>query len=286
MNPTPSPLPSAGASSLTFAGDDGDVPTFVLWYVIVAALLALVWFGIRALARRDVRWAVAAYDRADPLIHALRQWAAMAPVTTIYVACWTSTTLVFQGAPPDVVNLLVRSSSTNLLELLQGPLRAMVVSALIVADNGVGFILYVIAFALIVARLEHRVGSARLLLIWVVSHMGASLITVGIEVFLLRNGAPQRLAVTADVGVSYVMVGSMGAYLLLVSRKWRPWYFAAMAIGILGPLILSHKIVDVGHFLATVLGTTVAYFAIHYGGTRSPILWRTLRTAAPRQLQS
>jgi hypothetical protein len=76
------------------------------------------------------------------------------------------------------------------------------------------------------------------------------------------------------------MVGSLGAYLWLVGPRWRWPYTAAVAAGILGPLVLSHTIWDLGHFLATAIGTVLGWLMIRWP-LRERIVWRNVIAARP-----
>ena len=291
---TPSPSPSPSATELlrdqiiqltTSLQSGGNAIDWVLVYILIGGVVAIIWFANRGLARRDHPRAVAIYRRFDPQMQALRTWLSNSPATVIYVACWTATTVVVMGSPPLLVNILTRTNSTNIAGIVSEPIRSLAVSALLVADNGAGYLFYLAAYMLLVMRLEHRLGAPRTIIVWLVSHCGGSLLIVWLEIQLINAGvAPERLAVTADVGVSYVMVGSMGAYIWLVSKKWRPWYLAALAIGILGPLVFSQKLWDLGHFLATVLGLITGYLVLKVGASRPGLKWRDLACASPRPL--
>lgn len=263
---------------------------FVLDWVFVAATFALLWLIIRSLARRQAHkdgtgLMAGIYNWLDPSVQALRQWIGAAPATFVYLACWTATTLIVEGTPDKIIDLMTRYNSTNLVGVLTRPVRSFLVSAFLVADNGAGFLLYVLVYVLIVARLEHRLGTPRTLLVWIAAHAGGSTLTVGIEALLIRIGwVPKGIVLTEDVGVSYVMVGSLGAYLFFISRTWRYWYWAALFIGLALPVIFQTTIWDVGHLLATTLGFVAGALVRKWGGARPRLSWRDLRKVPPRPL--
>ncbi|MEI8082659.1 MAG: rhomboid family intramembrane serine protease [Actinomycetes bacterium] len=258
---------------------------WALLYAVLPAFAALGWFAVRGLARRDVPWARRLHDRLDPRVQAIRTWLFAAPATSVYTATWVATTIIVVGSSPMLVDALTVENSTNIVEMFTSPVRASAVSALLVADQGLGLAFYVVVFALIVARLEQRIGTPRTLVIWLAAHVGASLITVAIEIVQIKmHDAPLKLALTSDVGVSYVMVGSLGAYLFLVGPRWRWWYVAALAIGVLGPLLVVHEIDEIGHFLATTIGAATGWALIKVGGLRPQLLWKQLAAAPPRAL--
>ena len=260
-----------------------DLPDTVIYMLAVLALLAIGWFCLKALARRD--HLVALYERLDPTVQAGRAWVARAPAVFTYMAVWTSTTVVAQGEPAALADLTATLSSTNIANLVQEPVRVFFTSAVLVADHGVGFPLYVLVYVLVVSRVEHRVGSARWLVIAATSHGLGSILTVRLERFGIHHGLlPESIVVTQDIGISYVMVGSLGAFLWLVSRRWRLAYVSALALGILGPLVVLHTIWDLGHFLATAVGTATGWIVMRWP-MRPPLVWRDLvRRSSPRAL--
>jgi hypothetical protein len=287
MSGSPAPTTASNLVDLGAATDSGSGPPNVaLIYVLLVGLACAAWLLVKALARRDIGWADRLYDRADPLAQAVRIWTSTAPATFVYLAVWTGTTMVAQGTPTALNDVMTRFNSTNVVGLIAEPVKSLVVSALLVADSGLFFIGYVAAYVLIVARLEHRLGAARTIMIWIAAHVGGSVLIVSLEAILIKaNIASDKLALTTDVGVSYVMVGSLGAYLLLVSRKWRWWYAAALAGGTVGPLVVSQQIWDLGHFLATVLGIAAGAVALRIGPTRPPVWWREICRRPVRPIQ-
>lgn len=250
---------------------------YALLYVGIGVAVVVLWLIIRAFAGRDHRWATSLYDRLAPQAYALRVWLSNAPITVIYCSCWVATTVLVQGSPNQLVEALTRYNSTNILSVVAAPIRSLFVSALLVADDGTGLLVFLFLYAFIVARLEHRLGGPRTVFVWVSAHAGASIIIVLIEVLGIKIGQfTDSIAVTADIGVSYVLVGSLGAYGLLVSQRWRWWYWAGLAVIVLVPLIVLHTIWDLGHFLATVLGTLAGWIALKIGPLRPQIRWREL----------
>lgn len=292
---TTSPLPSPSASGLPSfldsAGGTGvpegattDVPDTVIVAVTLVAVLVLLWFLVKARSERGSGWATTLYRRLDPSVQALRVWLARSPVTFVYIACWTVTSVIVQGTPAGLADVFARFNSTNILGIATDPLRVLFASAFLVADNGFAYIFYVVAYVLIISRLEQRIGSARIVIVGAASHALGSLTIVGIESIAVKTGLlAKSTLVTTDVGISYVMVGCLAGYLLFVGRRWRWWYVAALGIGIVGPLILSHTIWDLGHFLASCIGLGTTALVRRYG-VRPPLRWRELTAVPPRPL--
>ncbi len=258
---------------------------WALAYVLIAAAIAVLWFIVRALARRQVRWAEGAYRRLDPYVQASALWFRSAPATFIYMAIWLATTILVQGSSKRLVDALTEMDSSNIAEVMRAPARAILVSGLLVADRGAGLLAYVVVFVLIVARLEQRLGTPRTLIVWLCSHVIATLLVLATEEKLISASVLQStLETTLDVGVSYVMVGSMGAYMLFVSRRWRWWYYALLFVGIVGPVILDREIWDVGHLLATLIGLCTGV-ALTRWGVRPRLLWRPMCARPARPLE-
>jgi hypothetical protein len=289
----PSPRPTSLAEFLAQnpeaaaeAGQESfsSPPDHVLFYILGIAFIAIAWFVLKRLARTGpTGWAGRPYATVDVQVQTIRIWLSRSPVTFIYMACWTITSVIIQGTPEQISGMLDRFNSTNLAGIVTQPLRVLFSSAFLVADYGAAFLVYVVVYTLITSRLEQRIGSARVILVCAGAHVFGSLTILSLEAIAVKmSWVPVGTVFTQDVGVSYVMVGSLGAYLLFVGAKWRPWYFAAVGIGILGPLILSHTVWDLGHFLATTYGFLLALLLKRWG-VRPAISWRA--TAASRTVR-
>ncbi len=258
--------------------------SYVLIYICLAAACYVCWLVVRVRANRGGRTATRIFSKLNPQAQALRSWALMAPATLVYCGAWTATTILVQGSPKALIQTFTVVNSSNIDGLLFDPFRALAASALLVADRGFGFLAYVAVYALIVARLEQRLGTARTLLVWLVAHFGGSLLTVGIQLLGVHQGvSTAELATTADVGVSYVMVGSMAAYALLVGTRWRYYYWAGLGIGLTAPLALSGSIWDIGHIIAALLGLLAGFIALKVAPARPQLRWRDL-SKAPLEL--
>ncbi len=263
-------------------------PNSALWTCLVVAFLALVWFLVKW--RAGARWgsdspAVRLYNRCDPWVQALRSWLALAPVTFVYIATWTVTTVIFQGTPTTVAGVLNRFNSTNIMGIVTEPVRVLFSSAFIVADYGFFYLGYVAVYVLIISRLEQRIGSARVVLVGAGAHVAGSLVIVALESVLIRSQllAPATV-VTQDVGVSYVMVGCSGAYLFVVGKAWRWWFASALLLTVVVPLIVVPTLWDLGHFLATAFGIAI-FLLVRRWGMRPALKWRTMATGrTPRPL--
>lgn len=230
----------------------------------------VVWYALRAAARR---WTPArrVVERLAPYTGALHGWVLSAPATFTYVAIFTASTLVQKSAPPRLVNVLTRLDSTNLVKLRNSPVDALATSALWVADHGSGLIAYALVFGTVVAWAERRYGTPRTILICVSGHVFGSLLTAAVELRAIQTGrAPHRLAITTDVGVSYMMVAGCVAAVLLMRHWWLAAGSLTMAIVVIWPVIANHTIWDLGHLLATLTGLAVAALTLLFAPPRTP----------------
>lgn len=248
------------------------MPDFVLAYVAVAAGLTLVWFAVRD------RPGTPAYRWAAPRVAAVRVWAGRAPATFVYIAIWTATSILAQGQPLTLSELVARYASTNLFNFSSEPFRTLVASSLLVAQNGLFYPVYVLVFVLVAARLEHRLGAARWLAVAVVAHVGGSLIILALErIGIMHDILSGRVAFTEDIGVSYVLAGTMGAYVWLARRRWA--YVGVLTLAFVVPLIVWPELGSLGHFVAAVLGLVTGRLVMRWP-LRAPLVWRSLRSAA------
>ena len=248
------------------------LPDFVLTYVGVAMALSLVWFAVRD----HPHWA--AHRWAAPRVAALRVWVSRAPATFVYMAIWTATSILAQGQPLTISELVARYASTNLYNFHSEPFRTLVASSFLVAENGLFYPFYVVAFVLVAARLEHRVGAARWLAVAAVAHVGGSLIILALErIGIWRDLLPHTVALTEDIGVSYVLAGAMGAYVWLVRHRWA--YMGLLVLGFVVPLLIWPGLGSAGHFIAAGLGLLTGRFVVRWP-LRPPVSWRALTSAA------
>lgn len=238
--------------------------------VACAVVVALAWYALCGLGVWSER-AAGLVERWSPRTRALHAWVLSAPATFVYIAVFTASTLVQVSAPPSLVDLLTTLASSNLANLHRAPLRALLDSALWVADKGEGLSLYILAFATVVAWAERRYGTPRIIVVGLSGHVLGSLLTVLVERRALETGrAPARLAVQTDVGVSYIMVAGCAAAVLLMRGRWLWAGVSALAVGVLGPVVWSRTLWDLGHLLATLCGFLVALAVLRVGPPRPP----------------
>jgi hypothetical protein len=209
-------------------------------------------------------------ERLGPYPRRIHAWVLSAPATFTYVAIFSAFALVQETSPARIVELLTRLQSTSLRNLSMAPVTALVESAVWAADQGHGLVLYVTVFVTVVAWAERQYGTPRIILICAAGHVLGSGLTSQTDLWAIETGrAPASLALTIDVGVSYMMVaGCAGAVLLI--RGWMLVVVGpALAIGILTAVVVSHPIWDLGHLLATVCGFCTAALTLAFSRLRT-----------------
>ncbi|GAB1819952.1 rhomboid-like protein [Herbidospora sp. RD11066] len=237
---------------------------------LVFVLVAVVWYLLRGVSRW---WGPA--DRAvvagAPYTRFAHQWALAAPATFTYIVVFSSSTLLQRTAPPNLIDVLTTMQSTNLVRLSASPLVVLADSALWVADRGAFLTFYVGVFATVVAWAEQRYGTPRIIVIGLCGHVFGSLLTALVEYHAITNGlAPARLAVTTDVGVSYIMVAGVVAAVVLMRGRWRATGVIALAVGVGAPVVFTGTIWNLGHLLATLCGLAAALISLRIAPPRTP----------------
>jgi hypothetical protein len=143
-------------------------------------------------------------------------------------------------------------ASTNLVNLHRHPLTALVASAFVSPDV-LGTDLLILAVAGFV--LESRVGWRRTLAVAVAGHVIATLITEGAVLLAILSGnEARRAAWQLDVGISYVTWTVVGASLLFVPRRWRPYAVTAAAGYLVFELTVTWDMTAWGHVLSLAIG--------------------------------
>jgi hypothetical protein len=260
--------------------------------VLVPVLLSLVviWYVLRAVAVASlpVRRLVGRWSVWTGRAHA---WVMSAPATFTYMAIFTASTTLQRNAPPRLITLLTTLQSTNLARLSTKPLVVLTSSALWVANRGAGLSLYLVVFATLVAWAERRYGTPRIVLIGVTGHVLGSLLTAAVELHAIRDGhAPQSLAMSTDVGVSYIMVAGCAAAVLAMRGRTRAVFALLLVAGIVTPLVINRTVWDLGHLLATTCGLAMAALTLIIRPLRTPVdvddLARHLRRRPPTNQMS
>ncbi|MFD8755848.1 rhomboid-like protein [Kitasatospora sp. NPDC059577] len=184
------------------------------------------------------------------------------PFTLGYLAVVGATTTFAGLADPELVQRLREASSSDGHNLLQHPLRALVLSGFWVAGDV--WVPYLWGFAFTLAPLERRVGPARAAAVFATGHVAATLLSQGVVITAVEAGrmAPEAMD-HLDIGVSYGVLACLGALCGLLPRHGR-----LLALGGAGLMIAQQIASD--RDVVTAVGHPAAVLA-------GVALWRWLR---------
>ena len=190
--------------------------------------------------------------------------------TVGYVAILAAVSFAILSLDPHTRELVVQHASTNLHNLARGNLGTLLDSAFVVDAGPVYFWMPFLTCLLALAELHLR--SIRLMVAFLVGHVGATLVVVGALAAAVELGwLPLSISRASDVGMSYGALAVLGALTAAIPKRWRPawvgwWVFAAMASAVVGG-----DFTDAGHTVAVILGLLVS------AQFRGPIHWTPVR---------
>lgn len=191
--------------------------------------------------------------RIDRPLHRAGSYIRSAPGTYIWLAILFLTTVALHHMSPDFEEDFLRQRSTNIHELSNDPLRALVTSAMWI-DGGF-WLPYAVLFTVFHAQAERWLGTLRWLVVVVAAHVLATLISEGALLGAIRRGAAPHSAVdTLDIGVSYALAGVIGVLTYCLAAPWRYLYLAAILVFYGLPLLTSRTFTDFGHFISILIG--------------------------------
>jgi hypothetical protein len=176
------------------------------------------------------------------------------PFTCIYLAVLGLATVAFALLDGVDQRAVLESSSTNVVQLSAHPLFVLVSSALWV-DGIADYLLAAVVLGVVATVLERRIGTRRVVAVFVSGHVGATLITegavaVGVHLGVLPASTLSRL----DVGVSYGLAAMLAMAAGLLPGRVRLVGLLA-AWGYLGlPLITGLDMTSWGHVIALAIG--------------------------------
>jgi hypothetical protein len=190
--------------------------------------------------------------------------------TVGYVAIAGAVSCALLSVRPHTRELVIQHASTNLHNLAHGHVGTLLGSAFVVDAGPLYFWMPFLACLLALAELHLR--SIRLLVAFVVGHIGATLVVVGALAAAVEFGwMPWSITRASDVGMSYGALAVLGALTAAIPPRWRPawvgwWIFAAIASAVVGG-----DFTDAGHTVAVILGVLVS------AQFRGPIHWTPVR---------
>ncbi|MFJ4187688.1 rhomboid-like protein [Kitasatospora sp. NPDC089509] len=179
------------------------------------------------------------------------------PFTLGYLAVVGITATFARLADPELVQHLQEASSSDGHNLLLHPLRVLVLSGFWVA--GGSWTPYLWGFAVTLAPLERRVGSARAAAVFAAGHVVATLLSQGVVIAAVRLGrmAPEAMD-RLDIGVSYGVFACLGAVIASLPLRWRVPALAGAAL-MIAQQIASQKdlVTAIGHPAALLTGVAL-----------------------------
>ncbi len=186
-------------------------------------------------------------------------WVRSAPGTYIYLFVLLVTSWSLRGIDPHLTERVIRAESTNVDNLADRPLQVLVASAFWRTGADVPWALLLL-FTTLMAPVERRLGTRRWVLVAAAGHIGATLLTAAGIGFGLRHGLLDlELAHVSDVGVSYALYTTAAAMTwLLVPRRWRFAWVAALLVSIGAVVLQGITFTDVGHLLSVLIGLSTA----------------------------
>ncbi|MFH8561097.1 rhomboid-like protein [Streptomyces sp. NPDC017988] len=197
---------------------------------------------------------VPAVTRPRPRLWRLLPGPRRTPFTFGYALVLTATSLLGRYADPQLVDALLRGSSTDVAHLAHNPLLVLVASALWIAGGITSP--YAIAFLLVLTALERRIGGLRTAGVFLLGHVVATLATeVPVGLSVLAGHLPGSSLHRLDYGISFGVAASVGALAGLLT----PWLRWAVLAGFGWMLVedliaFTDPMTDWGHLLALAVG--------------------------------
>jgi rhomboid family protein len=240
------------------------------WLIAVGA--AHHWPGASVLHR--------IWDRVEPYLGA---YVRSSPATFVYAGIIFVTTWVAAGLSRAQRDALLRTQSTNLHNLRTHPVDVLFRSAF--WSGSTAFLPFLLLLAIFLAPAEVWLGTFRLILIFALGHVGATLLTaVAISHGVFTSSGEEGLARTIDVGVSYGTFCVAAVLTYRLPKRWRLPYAAALLFTFsMLAFVLDKTFTDFGHFLSVLIGFAAYPFVSAHGVTaraRRP-LYRPWLPAAP-----
>jgi hypothetical protein len=168
---------------------------------------------------------------------------------TIGLLLLTSALLRLDSADLDAI---VGWTSTNVHNLAHHPLAATFASAFVVPS---GLLPELVIVAASFAVVERAIGTLRVVVIALVGHIGATLITEGsVGLGIAAGVLPATDLTRSDVGISYAMFAVLAASTLLLHGRARTIAIAAIAAVVGVGAVVSPDMTAAGHVLSVALG--------------------------------
>ncbi|WP_405424209.1 rhomboid-like protein [Streptomyces erythrochromogenes] len=194
-------------------------------------------------------------ERTDPEpSRPLRSWIRSSPGTHIWLLIIAVTSIIVAIAPDQLDRVLLHRNSSNIHQLVQHPVRALISSAFWIA-NPASLALYAVLFEVFHAPVERWLGTLRWFAIVATAHVVATLISQKVLLTAIQDHrAPRSMTHVVDIGVSYGLAASIGVLTYRLPNPWR-WFYLAGVIAFFGiPLATGGTFTDLGHAIALAVG--------------------------------
>ncbi|MFE5673770.1 rhomboid-like protein [Streptomyces erythrochromogenes] len=194
-------------------------------------------------------------ERTDPEpSRPLRSWIRSSPGTHIWLLIIAVTSIIVAIAPDQLDRVLLHRNSSNIHQLVQHPVRALISSAFWIA-NPASLALYAVLFEVFHAPVERWLGTLRWLVIVATAHVVATLISQKVLLTAIQDHrAPRSMTHVVDIGVSYGLAASIGVLTYRLPNPWR-WFYLAGVVAFFGiPLATGGTFTDLGHAIALAVG--------------------------------
>lgn len=163
-------------------------------------------------------------------------------------------------------DIIVARASTNLHNLAHGHIGTLLGSALVVDAGPLWFWLPFLTCLLALAELHLQ--TVRLMIAFVVGHIGATLVVAAALASAVEFGwLPISISRASDVGMSYGALAVLGAMTAAIPQRWRPAWIGWWVSAGLASAIIGADFTDAGHTVAVILGVLVS------ARFRQPIRW-------------
>jgi hypothetical protein len=177
-------------------------------------------------------------------------------LTTGYVVLLLVTAWWLSGQSASERARFLRHNSSNVHHLEVGKWWTLFTSGLVV--DGVPALVGIAAVAAVLGLAEWRWGALRAAGVFLLGHLGATLLTEGGMWLLVIAHLPGVSSRARDVGISYGVV-AVGSCLLALSRgRLRRYGLPLLAAVLAAACVLDQQLADAGHLVSLGLGVLAA----------------------------
>ena len=211
-----------------------------------------------------------------------RGWARGAPATFAYLFVLLVTTLVVNVVDPPAAHRLLLEQSTNLDRLGHDPVYVLFASAFWLEQSWL-LAAWFVAFTVVVAPLERRLGSARVVGAFAAGHVGGSLLAaLAIWVAIRSDVFERQVAYVQDVGASYGFLALAAVYVSLLRGRLRLAAAGVLLGGVVASFAFDREYEGFGHVVAIAIGFGCAPLLASPPGRIARVVSAALRGVRPR----